>query len=73
MAGNRPGPDPKGRRSQITLRLPEAHCALYKDAATAQGLSLGDYLTLCLAEAHGLEIPAYLRRVPGAVTLPMAM
>ena len=72
MAGNKPGPDPKGRRSQITLRLPEAQAALYKTAAHQQGLSLGDYLTLQLALAHELDVPAYLRRVPGE-KLPMAM
>lgn len=72
MAGNKPGPDPKGRRSQITLRLPEAQAALYKAAAEHEGLSMGDYLTLRLAEAHDLEPPAYLRRVRGE-RLPMAM
>ena len=60
MAGRRPGPDPKGDRSQITLRLPRTHRTVYEHAAKQAGLPLGDYLALRLARAQGLDDPDYI-------------
>jgi predicted HicB family RNase H-like nuclease len=62
MAGKKPGPVPRGPRSQFTLRLPPGHRALYKAHADAEGISLADYITRALAEMHDLDLPAYLQR-----------
>jgi hypothetical protein len=70
MAGHRPGPDPKGDRCQVTVRLPRTNRALYERAAAAVGLPLSDYIALALARAHQLEDPDYLR-VPGKEALPL--
>ena len=65
MAGNTPGPDSRGPRTQFTLRLPTGHLELYTNRARSEGVSVTDYLTRHLAQAHGLELPSYLNRVPG--------
>lgn len=69
MAGvgsGRPGPQPKGDRRQLTIRLPSDHFAIYEEEARRQGLALTDYLAGSLARCHRLEEPAYLRRTPKA-------
>jgi hypothetical protein len=62
-ARRRPGPQPKGTRSQFTLRLPADHAAHYKREAEAEGLSLADYFAVVLARGHGLPEPEYVTRV----------
>lgn len=54
---NKPGPKPKGDRSQITLRVPAKHRELYALAAQTAGLALNDYLVMVLAQAHRLPVP----------------
>lgn len=58
----RPGRPPKGRRAQITLRVPIEHAEHYREEATREGLALMDYLARELAKAHELPEPAYLSR-----------
>jgi hypothetical protein len=53
----KPGPKPKGDRSQITLRVPTKHRELYAMAAETAGLALSDYLAMVLAKAHHLPVP----------------
>ena len=72
MAGNRPGPEPKGDRKQITVRMPRTQHGIYKEAAGRLGMDLGDYLALQLARAHGLPEPAYINRAKQE-PLPMAV
>ncbi len=62
MARKKPGPAPRGPRSQFTLRLPPGHRDIYKDLADAEGISLADYITRSLAEVHDLDLPSYLQR-----------
>lgn len=62
MAGKRPGPDPRGPRSQFTLRLPHGHREIYRELADAEGISLADYITRTLAEVHDLDLPTYLQQ-----------
>ena len=62
MARKKPGPAPRGPRSQFTLRLPPGHRDIYKDLADAEGISLADYITRSLAEVHNLDLPSYLQR-----------
>ncbi len=64
MAGKRRGPDPKGDRSAITVRIPRTHRALYERAASAAGIPLGDYIAAQLARAHELEEPDYVTAWP---------
>ncbi|HEY1818360.1 MAG TPA: hypothetical protein VGG83_00395 [Trebonia sp.] len=64
MERRKPGPKPKGDRSQITIRIPSEHRDLYEHAARTAGLALSDYLMLVLARAHFLPEPATLRREP---------
>lgn len=66
----RPGRKPRGERSAITVRLPVDHRSVYQNEADAQGLGLGDYIMLKLAESHDLEEPAYMQRDdPGQLRL----
>ena len=61
MAG-KPGPKPKGKRTQFVGRYPDDHLAVYKARAMAEGIPLGDYLARVMAQAHGLDEPPYLHR-----------
>ena len=58
----RPGPKPKGDRAPFTGRFPAAHLDIYRARAAAAGMPLGDYLSVVLATAHGLDEPAYVHR-----------
>lgn len=58
----KPGQPSKGDRAAHTVRTPRDHMNRYKAEAAARGLSVGDYLAVVLAEAHGLDAPAYLDR-----------
>lgn len=64
MAKSTPGPEPKGDRAPVTLRVHRPYRAMYKEAADAAGLSLNDYLDQVLARAHGVPEPPYLARNP---------
>lgn len=56
----KPGPKGRGTRSQCTLRLPAEHKAYYQKLADERGLELGQYLTMQLAERHGLDLPDWI-------------
>ena len=58
----RRGRPPKGDRAQVLARMPRAHREAYEKRAQAEGLPLGTYVALVLAEAHGLEPPPYVER-----------
>ena len=62
----KPGPKPKGVRSQITLRVPAKHRDLYVLAADTAGLALNDYLVAVLARAHHLPVPVEVRGAAAA-------
>lgn len=74
MADNRrkPGPKPKGDRSQLTVRLPARDREIYAAAATEAGLPLCDYIAMALAHAHGLPEPEFLQRRRNQEELPLA-
>lgn len=65
MAGHTPGPDPKGRRKQRTIRVPLEQDAVYLAAAKAEGLGYTDYVALVLARHHDLCEPSYIHRAGG--------
>lgn len=58
----RPGPEPKGVRRQLTVRLPIDQYEVYKGEADSRGMPMADYVAAVLARGHGLPEPAYLRR-----------
>lgn len=61
----KPGPVPKGDRKSATVRLPKEHHEIYALRAAQLGYkNLNDYFAAFLAEAHGLEAPAYAKRRP---------
>ncbi|MGQ0632464.1 MAG: hypothetical protein ACT4P1_15705 [Sporichthyaceae bacterium] len=68
----KPGPKPKGVRSQITLRIPSRDREVYAAAAAAAGLPLCDYIAIALAAAHGLPEPEFLQRRQNQEELPLA-
>lgn len=68
----KPGPKPKGVRSQITLRVPADHRELYAEAASAAGMPLSDYIAVALARAHNLAEPEFIQRNPDQEELPLA-
>ena len=68
----KPGQQPKGDRAAITVRVPRAHYDAYVAAAHAAGLSLSDYVTVALCEAHSLDVPDYVRRSRDQGELPIS-
>lgn len=68
----KPGQQPKGDRAAITVRVPREHYDTYVAAAQAEGLSLSDYMTLVLCDAHGLRVPDYVRRTRDQEELPIS-
>lgn len=70
-SGKRPGPPGKGRRRQITVRIPSVHYEHYERTARMVGMPLGDYLVLTLSDAVGLHPPPYLRRRSDEEMLPL--
>jgi hypothetical protein len=70
MAGQKPGPDPKGG-TRLPVRIPDDHRARYKQLAEAQGLSISDVIANAAARAEGLPEP-YPARKP-ADTLPLEL
>lgn len=69
----RRGKPPKGPRRQHTVRMPAEHYEVYVHRAAELGLDLNDYLVASLAEAHGLQVPEYIRpRRTQEELLPMA-
>lgn len=62
MAAGKPGPEKKGTRSCISLRIPAEHRLVYEHAQAAGGYqSLNDYLTAALADLHHLPTPGYIK------------
>lgn len=62
MAGRRPGPDPKGKRTQVSLRPPTDHVEVYRQRAHDAGYpTLNDYLVAQLAHVHDLPEPHWTR------------
>lgn len=56
----RGGRKPKGKRAQVTLRIPEDQKPVFEAAAREAGMFLGDYVALVLAQHHDLPAPDYL-------------
>ncbi len=64
MADGKPGPEKKGTRSCISLRIPAEHRLVYEHAQITGGYrSLNDYLTVALADLHHLPTPPYIEVV----------
>ncbi len=62
MADGKPGPEKKGTRSCISLRIPAEHRLVYEHAQAEGGFkSLNDYLTAALAGLHQLPKPDYIK------------
>ena len=59
---NRGGQPSRGDRSNVTVRVPVEHRAVYEARADELGIALGSWIALKLAEAEGLEVPDYLKR-----------
>lgn len=58
--GKTPGRKPKGKRSAVTVRVPEDQKPLLEAQARKAGLPLGDYIAKILAEHHEYPVPGYL-------------
>jgi hypothetical protein len=71
MERKRPGPQPKGDRTPLHVRVPRAHREVYEAEAAKAGLPLGDYIALKLALAHALDEPEYVNRRNDQVELPL--
>lgn len=63
----KPGTQPKGDRRAITVRVPRSHWDIFDAARKQAGYrSLSDYITVLLAEHHGLDVPSYAQpHTPG--------
>ena len=59
MAG--PGRPPKGKRKQLTVKVPVEHAPVYELRARESGEPLTDYIAKVLAKAHELEMPTLER------------
>lgn len=71
MAAARRGRRPKGDRAQILARVPKNHRELYEQRAAEEGLPLGDYVALVMAQAHELKEPEYIHRDQNQEALPL--
>lgn len=54
------GRPPKGDREKFSFAMPRDHKRQYEERAAAANMPLGDYLAVCLAEAHGFDKPDYV-------------
>lgn len=54
------GRKPRGDRTITSAAFPSDHLELYRAEAKRLRISLGDYLTIKLAEAHNLPEPEYI-------------
>ena len=58
----RRGPQPKGDRVGITMRLPGNHAGTYRQRADQLGISLSSWIAMALAEYEGLQVPDYVQK-----------
>lgn len=58
----RGGQPSRGDRSNVTVRVPTEHRAVYEARAAELGIPLGSWVAIKLAEAEGLEVPDYIER-----------
>lgn len=56
----RPGRRGRGARTSINARIPDDQYAIYDAAALKLGIPIGSYITMRLAENHGLPVPEYV-------------
>ena len=57
----RRGPQPRGDRVGVTMRIPGDQAEAYKRRANALGIPLSSWITLALAEHEGLSVPDYVQ------------
>ena len=57
----RRGPQPRGDRVGVTMRLPDEHAEIYKQRADALGIPLSSWIALALAEHENLGGPGYVQ------------
>lgn len=65
------GRKPKGRRIQISAKVPADQKPLLEEAARVAGMPLCDYVAVVLAKHHGYEMPTYLDSHRGQEELPL--
>ncbi|ALJ22330.1 hypothetical protein [Microbacterium sp. No. 7] len=58
----RRGPQPRGDRVGVTMRVPGDHAETYKQRADDLGIPLSSWITLALAEHEGLPVPDYVQK-----------
>ena len=56
----RRGTRPRGKRTAITVRVPDDQYELYSREADELGIPIGSWAAIQLAHAQGLEIPQYI-------------
>lgn len=59
--GRRRGPQPRGDRVGVTMRIPGDQAEIYRDRAEQLGIPLSSWIALALAEHENLDIPSYVR------------
>lgn len=57
----RRGPQPRGERVGVTMRLPDEHAEIYKHRADELGIPLSSWIALALAEHENLNVPGYVQ------------
>lgn len=61
MQRRKPGTRPRGDRAAISLRVPKDQRAIYEQRAAELGIPLSSWVAIKLAEAEGLDVPAYVQ------------
>ena len=54
------GTRPRGKRSAITVRVPDDQYEIYAQQAAAIGIPIGSWVAIQLAQTKHLDIPSYI-------------
>ena len=58
----RRGPQPRGDRVGVTMRVPGDHAETYKQQAARLGIPLSSWIPWALAEHQGRPVPTYVQK-----------
>ena len=60
-SARRIGRPPKGERDALPCKVPKSLTPILDQGAAAEGLDRIDYIALVLLQAHGQDIPSYIK------------
>ena len=73
QSGRRRGPEPRGDRVGVTMRIPGDQAEVYRSRAEELGIPLSSWIALALAEHEQLDVPSYVRSEIKKATIERAV